>query len=244
MRLYIIHALFICFALYGNQLSAQQYDPIAKPTSIIISGHARFTILTDHVIRMEYAKDSAFIDQASLTFVNRNLPVPSYSTTENNGWLIIQTKFSALHYLKNSGPFTSHNLYIEYKDPLHSFTWKPGMKDKKNLKGTTRTLDGVSGQFSYYGFKKLKLEDGVLSRSGWALTQSVLCSIIQTGPGSRAALLLKYKTCISLAMAAIIRLLYTILPKWQAKYPCRLNLLLVYGTPATGHIRSSSLKTS
>jgi alpha-glucosidase (family GH31 glycosyl hydrolase) len=169
MRLYIIHALFICFALYGNQLSAQQYDPIAKPTSIIISGHARFTILTDHVIRMEYAKDSAFIDQASLTFVNRNLPVPSYSTTENNGWLIIQTKFSALHYLKNSGPFTSHNLYIEYKDPLHSFTWKPGMKDKKNLKGTTRTLDGVSGQFSYYGFKKLKLEDGVLSRSGWAL---------------------------------------------------------------------------
>jgi alpha-glucosidase (family GH31 glycosyl hydrolase) len=169
MRCYRYYAA-ILFCLFSQVSSfAQQYDPVAGPASIVLSGAARFTILTDHVIRMEYATDSTFIDQASLTFVNRRLPAVTFTTSEDNGWLIIKDKFASLHYLKNSGPFTNKNLYIEYKDPQHSFTWRPGMKDKKNLKGTARTLDGVSGKFSYYGFKKLQLEDGILSRSGWTL---------------------------------------------------------------------------
>ena len=150
-------------------LIAQQYNPTANPNSVVQSGKARFTVLTEHIIRMEYSNDSNFVDQASLTFVNRKLPMPEYGKSEKDGWLIIQTKYCSLHYHENSGPFTGHNLYIEYRDAKHSFTWKPGMKDNKNLKGTTRTLDGVSGKFSYYGLKKIKLEDGILSRSGWTL---------------------------------------------------------------------------
>lgn len=148
---------------------AQPFDPIANTAAVLRSGQARFTILTDHVIRMEYAKDSAFTDQASLTFVNRNLSVPVYQKSESNGWLVIKTKFCTLHYQENSGPFTAQNLYIEYRDPLHSFTWKPGMKDEQNLKGTTRTLDGVLADLNLYDSTKLNLGEGILSRSGWAL---------------------------------------------------------------------------
>jgi alpha-glucosidase (family GH31 glycosyl hydrolase) len=164
------YCLFIISFLSYTLSLAQQYDPVANPASIVRSGRARFTTLTDHVIRMEYANDSTFTDQASLTIVNRKLPVPVYKVSEDNGWLIIKTEYSTLHYLKNSGPFTAHNLYIDYNDSAHSsYRWKPGMKDKKNLKGTTRTLDGALGKFSFGTMKKLNIEDGMLSRSGWTL---------------------------------------------------------------------------
>jgi alpha-glucosidase (family GH31 glycosyl hydrolase) len=163
-----INALSILLIAWCT-VSAQQYNPVANPAAVVQSGKARFTVLTNHVIRMEYTKDGTFTDQASLTFVNRNLSIPEYSKKEEKGWLIIKTKLYALHYRENSGPFSSHNLFIEYGDKTHAFTWKPGMKDRKNLKGTTRTLDGVSGKFSFYGFKKIHLEDGILSRSGWSL---------------------------------------------------------------------------
>jgi hypothetical protein len=145
IRLAIASLVLCC-----NLLLAQQYNPVANPNSVAQSGKARFTVLTDRVIRLEYSNDSNFVDQASLTFVNRKLPMPEYGKSEKDGWLIIQTKYCTLHYLENSGPFTAHNLYIEYRDKQHSFTWKPGLKDNKNLKGTTRTLDGVSGKFSFY----------------------------------------------------------------------------------------------
>jgi alpha-glucosidase (family GH31 glycosyl hydrolase) len=156
-------------AICWEYSSAQQYDPVAKAGSMVISGAARFTVLTDHIIRMEYAQHDSFTDLATLTFVNRNLPTPVFTTTENNGWLIIKTKAATLHYQKGSGRFTSGNVFIEYKDATRSFTWRPGMKDKQNLKGTTRTLDGALGGFSLGSMKKLQIEDGILSRSGWTL---------------------------------------------------------------------------
>ena len=163
------HSLLVVLLLLNTLSFAQQYDPTSNPAAIVRNGKARFTVLTDHVIRMEYTNDSTFTDQATLTFVNRNLPVPVYQVSENSGWLIIRTQYNTLHYLKNSGPFTAHNLYIESRDSLHSFKWHPGMKDKKNLKGTTRTLDGALGKFSFGSMKKLNIEDGMLSRSGWTL---------------------------------------------------------------------------
>lgn len=164
-----IYLLFVAFLSFSDLSFAQSDNPVADPAAVVRSGGARFTILTDHTIRMEYAADSIFTDQASLTFVNRLLPVPAFQTSEASGWLTIKTKYCALHYQKNSGPFTASNLYVEYNDSSRSFTWKPGMKDKKNLKGTTRTLDGVLGKFNLGSMKKIQIEDGILSRSGWTL---------------------------------------------------------------------------
>ena len=169
MTFYKRSSSLVTLFLLSTLSFAQQYDPTTNPAAIVRNGKARFTVLTDHVIRMEYTNDSTFTDQATLTFVNRNLPVPVYKVFEENGWLIIRTQYNTLHYLKNSGPFTAHNLYIESRDSLHSFKWHPGMKDKKNLKGTTRTLDGALGKFSFGSMKKLNIEDGMLSRSGWTL---------------------------------------------------------------------------
>jgi alpha-glucosidase (family GH31 glycosyl hydrolase) len=161
--------IFFCLIVCVH-CSMAQYDPVANSNSIVRSGHARFTVLTDHIIRMEYAASDSFADQATLTFVNRKLPAPAFTSRDENGWLIIKTRFATLHYQKNSGEFKKGNLYVEYNDSVRSFVWMPGTKDKKNLKGTARTLDAASGKFSYSGLKKIKIEDGILSRSGWSLT--------------------------------------------------------------------------
>ena len=155
---------------------AQTPNPVADSAAIVTQGHARFTVLTDMLLRMEYAPNDSFTDNATLTFVNRNLPVPAFTVKHSGGWLIINTAHLALRYQENSGKFNAHNLEIAYVDNLVTpagniaprYLWKPGTKDHHNLKGTTRTLDGALGKFSFQGMKKLPIEDGILSRSGWA----------------------------------------------------------------------------
>ena len=182
---FLSKVLVLSLIMAVNYLDARQYNPVADSGAVVTQGHARFTVLTNHVIRMEYAPNDSFVDLASLTFVNRYLSVPDFKVAHTNGWLIITSGFATLHYLENSGAFTAHNLSVEYRDSTHGFTWKPGIKDRQNLKGTTRTLDGVLGKSSFYGMRKIQLEDGLLSRSGWALIDDWRgrCLITATGPG-------------------------------------------------------------
>jgi alpha-glucosidase len=55
----------------------------------------------------------------------------------------------------------SENLEIRLTLNGRAVVWKPGTEDKGNLKGTTRTLDGVKGATN--------LEAGILSRDGWVV---------------------------------------------------------------------------
>ncbi|MFN8300084.1 MAG: glycoside hydrolase family 31 protein [Chitinophagales bacterium] len=148
---------------------AQTYNPVANPAAVVTTGNARFTVLTDRVIRLEYAPNATFNDAGTITFLNRNLPVPTFQQRSEKGELIIETAFLTLHYKLNSGAFTRKNLQIAYHDTTRKFNWHPGVKDKQNLQGTTRTLDGTLGGYSFHSFKKIDLGKGLLSRSGWTL---------------------------------------------------------------------------
>jgi hypothetical protein len=87
---------------------AQQYFSKANENAIVIQDSARFTILTERFIRLEYQSDKNFTDNASLTFLNRNLPVPEFTAKNDvdTNWLLISTDYLSLYYKKNSGPFT------------------------------------------------------------------------------------------------------------------------------------------
>jgi len=141
----------------------QTNSPKANSKAIVISDNARFTVLTNQLIRMEWSDNGKFEDLASLVFINRNLPVPKFSTRKKAGWLIINTEELQLRYKINSGKFSEANLDIRFLLNGKQVKWLPGMKDSLNLKGTTRTLDATDGE------KDVKLEDGLLSRSGWFL---------------------------------------------------------------------------
>ena len=74
--------LVTIFCLASTVLIAQEYQPEANPKAVVVSGNARFTVLSPRVIRMEWSSDGKFTDNASLTFVNRNLPVPKFTKKE------------------------------------------------------------------------------------------------------------------------------------------------------------------
>ena len=153
----------VLLAGHATGLSAwAQNNPQAQPDAIVVDGNARFTVLTDRLIRMEWAEDGVFEDRASLAIVNRNLPVPRVISTQKNGTLTIKTGKVTLTY--KGGRFGADNLEVRFG----MGTWRPGMKADGNLKGTTRTLDGCLG-FEKLSYKESELEDGILSRDGWAL---------------------------------------------------------------------------
>jgi len=164
-----IVTLLVLFII-ATGLSAQKYNSVADPKSTVVSGKARFTILTPRVIRMEWSETGKFEDRASLTFVNRNLPVPKFTKTDSNGWLEISTGELKLRYRTGSA-FTPENLMVDYKLGDEQKTWKYGDVNKGNMLGTRRTLDGTDGEYSNpkEPKTKLKLEDGMISRDGWCL---------------------------------------------------------------------------
>ncbi|MBQ6227087.1 MAG: DUF5110 domain-containing protein [Prevotella sp.] len=141
---------------------------MANPEAVVASGRARFTVLTPRMIRIQYSSREQFEDRATFAVVNRNLPVPAFTTREENGFLYIQTEFLTLRYKIGSTISPSlkspNNLSITMPLNGHDVVWYPGKEDALNLKGTKRTLDTASGDN-----QRPDLEDGIISRAGWAL---------------------------------------------------------------------------
>jgi alpha-glucosidase (family GH31 glycosyl hydrolase) len=152
----------------SNEPPEASYSAIADPGAVIVSGHARFTILTPQLIRMEWTADGRFEDRPSLVFLNRHLAVPKFKATHKGKNLILETSALRLQYTpQGTGKFSPTNLTVTLTD-FHSGettpTWHPGLADTGNLQGTVRTLDEALGD-------KIKepMQPGILSRDGWAL---------------------------------------------------------------------------
>ena len=144
-----------------NQSADAAPNSVADPAAVVISGNARFTILTPQLIRLEWAADSKFQDRPSLLFINRRMPVPKFTHATQDGWLIIETEKLKLRYRVDSGAFSPLNLSIEFSLDGKSVVWVPGTAGTGNLGGTRRTLDGANGS--------VPLDPGLLSRDGWVL---------------------------------------------------------------------------
>lgn len=156
------------FSFAGMTASHAQENGHANLNAIVVEGNARFTVLTPRLIRLEWDSSRKFNDRPSFVVINRKLPVPSFTKTIKNGWLHISTAQLELRYRLRSGKFNEQNLQIIYHDPAQNFTWKPGLKQKDNLKGTYRTLDRFDGNIKD-GNEVMQLEDGLISKDGWHL---------------------------------------------------------------------------
>ena len=169
--------LFSLFCmLFSITAVAHVHNPEASEKAVITEGNARFTILTDRLIRMEWAEDGVFEDRASLAVINRNLPVPAFRVSRNDGSLIIKTDAVTLTY-KGTDCFSEENLKLTFRMNGSLQVWYPGKDNGANLLGTARTLDKCMG------FGKLNpgdpMEPGILSRDGWAVidesSRHILC---------------------------------------------------------------------
>ena len=147
-------------------LLSQQLNPAADPQATVTIDKARFTVLTDRLIRMEWAEDGVFEDRASLAIINRRLPVPAFKVNRKGQGVTIKTDKLTLDY--SGGRFDAGSLSVSFKLNGKTVVWRPGAPSGGNLKGTTRTLDGCKG-FQKLSHTETELEQGILSRDGWAI---------------------------------------------------------------------------
>ena len=177
----------LCLLLSGATVLRADcsYDPKADSRAIVINGNARFTVLTPEMIRIEYSDKGIFEDRATFSILNRKLDVPQFTTSEDASFLYIETAKVRLKYRKGTNPVTlpasSANLSVTLNHNGREVLWYPGKPDPVNLKGTCRTLDGSNGSN-----KKSELENGLVSRSGWAVIEDSWTSARPDGSRSFA----------------------------------------------------------
>lgn len=136
----------------------------------------RFTVITDGVIRMEWEPDGKFTDSPSFVASERDYPATDFKVRKSGKKVRIETSKMILEYKTGTGKFTPDNLQITSAKDMMPFVWKPGMKQKENLKGTFRTLDGLDGDLQTQDWVKdskkgetRPFEDGILAKDGWTL---------------------------------------------------------------------------
>ena len=146
-------------------------NPVAHHEATVVSGNARFTVLTDRLVRMEWSEDGVFEDRATLGIVNRETAVPEFKASKIKGGVRIKTAALTLEY-RGGGKFVRNNLSLSFKMGKKTVSWHPGMDDGGNLLGTTRTLDMFDGftVFDEDGRQTVDpFDKGVASRDGWAV---------------------------------------------------------------------------
>jgi len=124
--------------------------------SVVVTGNARFTIISPTLIRLEYSTKSKFIDNPSLFAANRSVYFEDSKIRQTPTETVIDTGSIVLTYKPDGKPFSDKNLSAVI---LGNIQWHPSMKNIKNLGGTTMCLDDKEGE--------IPVGDGVLSRDGW-----------------------------------------------------------------------------
>ena len=163
---FVLGAVSVLLAL---PLSAQTADNVAYQDECV-----RFTVVTDGVVRLEWQPEGRFTDLPSFVASERDYPQTDYKVRRRGKTVEITTSKMILSYKTGTGKFTADNLTIKAADGF--FTWKPGMKQKENLKGTFRTLDGLEGDLQTQTWvqdmkqgEHRRFEDGVIAKDGWTL---------------------------------------------------------------------------
>ena len=135
-------------------------QPVADPAAVVRGDRYRITVLTDGLLRLEYADDREFEDRASAFALFRDLPVPQFRVIDRPEHLEILT--DRVHLVYDRGPFSTSGLSVQIRGNVSSYhsVWRFG-DGGTNLGGTARTLDNADGA--------VDLEPGVVSRSGFAV---------------------------------------------------------------------------
>lgn len=136
------------------------FNPMATPDAIVTTGNARFAVLTERLLRLEYHPAAVFEDRASQAFWFRAQPVPAFDARYFDDGVEIETAHLILRYQDPAeAGFTPDTLSVTLKSS--GLVWHPDDPNDDNLLGTTRTLDFVNGY--------APLEPGLMSRAGWSV---------------------------------------------------------------------------
>lgn len=135
-------------------------EPIANPAAVVSGPTYRFTLLSDTVLRYEWAEDGVFEDRASAFAINRNFTPPKFTVNESNEHIEIVARNFHITYDKKRFSRSGFIIGFPSKVTLWGADWRYGETAKDNLGGTARTLDEVDG--------RCDMGEGILTRSGFS----------------------------------------------------------------------------
>lgn len=144
---------------------------------VIKGENYRISVLTESLVRLEYSEDGVFEDGQTQVVQNRDFGPVACEVVETEAVLDLHTEHLHLHFEK--GPFAPDRLYIELKGQyaVYGSRWHYG-DQPETLKGTSRTLDEVDGA--------MELQDGILSKAGYALLDDSASYLYDDESGFRA----------------------------------------------------------
>lgn len=152
-----------------------------NPKHVISGENWRIGIITNSLVRFEWSDSGVFEDNATQIVVNRNFNDDvTVQISERDGLLVIDT--GELYITYDRKPFSKEGLSVVVKHLTTSQfnTWHYGDTARGNLRGTYRTLDEVNG--------RCELEEGVLSRDGWAILDDSHSNVVSyEGASPKAA---------------------------------------------------------
>ena len=167
----MIRKLILCAVSALAGMACFAADNVAYADSAV-----RFTVITPGVVRMEWSPDGRFVDNGSQLAVNRDYEPVDFKVRKTAGKLTLSTSRLVLTYKLGTGAFTRDNLSVVSAKGFFPFSWRPGVAQKGNLKGTMRTLDGLDGDVQTQTWvadmkqgDTRELEDGLLATDGWTL---------------------------------------------------------------------------
>ncbi len=130
-------------------------DPKVSPKAVVQGKYYRISVLTAGLIRFEYSKSGIFEDRATQSVINRNFPVPEFQAEETDAGIRIRTEKLEIRYDGNK--FSPEGLSVKMGN---GHLWHYG-EEPRDLRGTTRTLDGADGA--------VPLGHGLISREGFSV---------------------------------------------------------------------------
>ena len=144
---------------------------------VIKGENYRISVLTESLVRLEYSEDGVFEDGQTQVVQNRDFVPVACEVLETEAVVELHTEHLHLHFEK--GPFAPDRLYIELKGQyaVYGSRWHYG-DQPETLKGTSRTLDEVDGA--------MELQDGILSKAGYALLDDSASYLYDDESGFRA----------------------------------------------------------
>ena len=167
--------------LCSSSLSSAAMQPKADPRAIVQVGNARFTVLTPHVLRLEYSAARQWQDAATFAINFRMQPVPPFKVTTNATHTVLTTSALTLEYLTAAThSFNPNSIRVTLAQPIQgrSVSWNASNHQELlngRLPGTFTSLDQTSGvkdvqldcQYNEDGGRECTY--GVISRGGYAV---------------------------------------------------------------------------
>ena len=108
----------------------------------VVGNKARFAVLADGVVRMEYSATGCFEDRRSVRVVCRPEPLPFESVRQEGDETVMTGGRVAIRFRDDGTPFSKDNLVVAQAGTGETI-WRPGQVDDRNLGAVHQAMDVV-----------------------------------------------------------------------------------------------------